>query len=120
MLEHFNKIKPSNMPMANIYSRLSDESAKDSINTSTHLCIIIHLFLSNGFNDSFLKTMWYHTHGCKNNYLCKSFVYLQSCIALEFCITIWIEVGESGHGKYIIYGLNDRYKWILKLSMENY
>ena len=44
-------------------------------------------------------------------------MYLLSCITLEFSIIIDRAVGSPGHGKYVVDGLNDRYKWILKLSM---
>ena len=66
-----------------------------------------------------LKTLWDHTDGCAKKYHCASAIYLLSCLALEFSIIIDRELVESGHGKYMVYGMNDIYKWMLKLAMEN-
>ena len=55
--------------------------------------------------------------GFTNQYQCAPDIYLLSCIALEFYIIIYREVGEPGHRKYFVDGLNDRYKLMLRLEM---
>ena len=67
----------------------------------------------------YLKTMWYHTCGCANKYRFVPAIYLLSCLALWFSIIIEIAVVKPGHVKDVVDGLNARYKWMLKLEMEN-
>ena len=81
-LDHFNKLKPSTIPMEQFHSRLSDESDQYASTTTTHLCIILQFFLTRQMISPFLITIWYHTDGCANKYRCESDIYLLSCLAL--------------------------------------
>ena len=40
-LDHFKKLMPSTIPMAQFHSHIYQESEQDDITTDTHLCIII-------------------------------------------------------------------------------
>ena len=44
-IEHFNKLKPSTIPMTHFNSRLSDESDQDDSTPATNVCINLQLFL---------------------------------------------------------------------------
>ena len=46
-LGHFNKLKLFIISMAQFHSNLSDENDQDASNNTTHICIIIHIFLQN-------------------------------------------------------------------------
>ena len=67
----------------------------------------------------FLTTMLDDTDGCAKQYHCASYVYLLSCLALEFSTIIDKEVGAPGYGKYVVDSINDGDKWMLNLAMEN-
>ena len=62
--------------------------------------------------------MWEHTDGCAKQFSCSSTNYILSCLSLEFSIIIYILVGAPKHRKYLVGGLHDRYKRILKLAMS--
>ena len=81
-LDHFNKFKPSTIPMENFHSNVSDESDQDASTTETHLCIIIQFLLTNWMISPLLTTMWDHTDGCANKYCCAYNIYLLSCLDL--------------------------------------
>ena len=49
-LDHFNKLKPSTIPMAQFHSQLSDESDHDARTTATNLLILIQFIITK--NDS--------------------------------------------------------------------
>ena len=80
--EHFNKLKPSTIPMAKIHYHLSDESDQDSSTTATHIFILLQFLLKNQIIDPYLTTMWDHTYGSAKHYRCTSAIYLPSCLAL--------------------------------------
>ena len=88
VLDHFNKLKPSTMPMVKFYSCLSNESYQDASNTATHLCILPQFILKNGTIAPFLTIVWDQTDSCENQYRYASTIYLISCIDLEFSIII--------------------------------
>ena len=41
LFDKFNKLKPSTIPLAQFYSRLSDKSDQDVSNTATRLSILL-------------------------------------------------------------------------------
>ena len=45
-LSTFNKLKPSTIPMSQLYSHLSGEIYQDASITATHLCIILRFILT--------------------------------------------------------------------------
>ena len=68
--DHFNKFKPSTIPMAQFHYHLSDESDQDASTTATHLCIILKFLLTEKMISPYLTTMWDHTDGCSKQYHC--------------------------------------------------
>ena len=62
-LEHFNKLKPSNIPTEQFHSNLSDESDQNDITIATHLHILLQFILTKGMIAPFLKTIWDHRDG---------------------------------------------------------
>ena len=68
--------------MVQFSSHLLYESDQDTSTNATHLCILLHLIISNGFIDSYLKTMLDHIYGCEKQYSCAYDIYVLSCIAL--------------------------------------
>ena len=116
-LNKFNKFTPSGVPMAEFNPRLSDEIDKDYITTATNLSIILNLILSKYLIDLFMTSMWDHTYSCAKQYHCEYDIYLLSCLDLELRIIIYKAVGEPGHGKDVVDGMNVRDKRIIKLSM---
>ena len=103
--------------MVNFNSLLSDEIDQDASTTVTHLCIILQFLLTKEMIYPYLTTIWDHTNGCANRYRCETAIYLLSCLALEFSIIIDRSVVAPEHGKYVVDGLNDREKRMLKLIM---
>ena len=103
--------------MSQIYSRLSDDTDQDSINSATHLCIFTHFLISIRFITSFLKTMWDEKYGCEKNYCFIYAIYIKSWLYLEYFITLDRYVGAPVSGKYVVGGSNFIYKCILKLEM---
>ena len=65
-LDHFNKLKPYNIPMAKFCYRLSDESDKDSSTTTTNTFILIPFLLKKHYS-SILDN-----HFRSQGWLCKS------------------------------------------------
>ena len=57
-------------------------------------------------------TVWKETDGCKKQYRCSFVVYLMIFFSLELKLSNDIEIGAPGHGKYVVDGLNSRYKGI--------
>ena len=55
VLEHFNKLKPSTIPMAQLHYSISDESNQYSITISTHLRILLQFILTKEFISPFLQ-----------------------------------------------------------------
>ena len=107
-LEHFNKLKPSTIPMEQLRCHLSDGSDQDYSTTVTHIFILIKFLLTKNILALFLTTMWYHTDGCANQYRCASAIYLLSCLSVKFCFIIDRPVGTPGNVKHVIDGLNAR------------
>ena len=62
--------------------------------------------------------MWYHTDDCAKIYHCSSYIYLLSCLALELYIIIYGPVVAPGYGKYMVDGMNDSDKQMLKIATE--
>ena len=62
--------------------------------------------------------MWDHINDCAKQNLCKSDIYLLSCLALELCIIIYKVVGAPGHGKDLVDIIYYRDKHTLKLTMD--
>ena len=62
-----------------------------------------------------MTTMWDHMYGYGNQYHCEYYIYLLSCLVLEFIIIIDRKVFAPGHGKDVVSGINDRYKQVIKL-----
>ena len=81
-LDHFEKLKPPTIPMAQFNSHLSDESYQDASTIATHLCIILQFIITKGMIAPFLKTMWDHTYCCAKQDHCASAIYLLSCLDL--------------------------------------
>ena len=81
-LEHFNKLKPSTIPMAQSNSHLSNENYQDASTTATHICIIIKFLLTKQIIDHFLTTAWDHTDSCEKQYQCALAIYILSYISL--------------------------------------
>ena len=54
-------------------------------------------------------------YGYGNQYHCEYYIYLLSCLVLEFIIIIDRKVFAPGHGKDVVSGINDRYKQVIKL-----
>ena len=63
LLEHFKKMKPSNIPMAQFHSRLSDESDQDYRTTVAHPRIILLFIITKQMISPLLTTMWDHMYG---------------------------------------------------------
>ena len=119
-LDHFNNLKPSTITMAQCHSHLSDKSYQDASTTTTYLCILLQFLLAKKMISTFLTIMWDHTDDCANQYCCASAIYLLSCLTLEFSIIIYKAARAPTNGKYVVYGLNARFKRMLKLEMSNY
>ena len=105
--------------MSQSHSHLSGESYQEAITTVTHLCILLQFIIRKQIISPLLKTMWYQTYGCANQYHCASSICLLSFLALEFSFVVERAVVPPGHGKDVVDGLNDRYKWIPKLVISN-
>ena len=65
----------------------------------------------------FLATMWYHTVGWAKKHHFASYIYLLSCLALEFSLFVDISIGAPGHEKVVFDSLNARDKSISKLAI---
>ena len=117
-LYHFNKLKPSTIPMVQFHSHLSHEIDQYASTTATHLSILNQFLLTKQIIYPFLTTMWCHRYGCANQYRCVSDIYLLSCLALGFSGIIDKTVVSPVHGKDVVGCLNSRYKLMLKLEME--
>ena len=63
VLDQFNKLKPSTIPMAQFFSRLYDEIDQLASTTSTHISIIIQFILTKEMIHRLFTTMWYHMGG---------------------------------------------------------
>ena len=61
--DHFNKFKPSTIPMAKFHYRLSDESDQDTSTTATHLHILLWFIFTKKMISLLLTTKWYHMDG---------------------------------------------------------
>ena len=85
LIEHFNKLKPSTIPMAQFHSFTYDEIFQDARNIVTYIYILLQFILTKQMIAPFLTTMWDHTCGCANHYHCASAIYLLSC--LDFLLT---------------------------------
>ena len=96
---------------------LPDESDQDAITTVIHIFIVLHLLISKGFINLFLKIMWYIRDILSKEYRCKSTIYLLYCLDLEFSTSIGIDVGIPGLVNHVVYYINYRGKQILEFSM---
>ena len=63
-LDHFNKLKPPTIPIAQFCYRLSYQSYQNASPTATHICIILQLLLTEAFIAPFMTTIWDHIDGC--------------------------------------------------------
>ena len=63
--------------------------------------------------------IWENTDGCTDQYLCTTALYLLSMLAHAYNIIIDSGVGEPGHGRYFVDGLNDTNKKFLSMLTTN-
>ena len=77
VLDHFNKFKPSIIPMKKKHYYFSDKIGQAASTTAKNIFIIINFILSKGFIASFLTTIWYQKYGFTNQYNCESTIYMQ-------------------------------------------
>ena len=103
--------------MAQFHSHLSDESDQGDRTIGTNLRMLLNFILTKQMIYPFLTSTWDHTNGCTKQYHCASAIYILSCHDLEISITIDRSEVSPGHGKDVVDGRGDRYKWMLKLSV---
>ena len=60
-----------------------------------------------------MNTIWENTGGCVEQYRCTTVLYLSSILSHTYNIIIYHDVGEPGHVKEIVDGLNATDKWLL-------
>ena len=116
-IEHFDKLKPPIIPMAQSHSYLSHEIDQDLSTTTTHLRVLLQFLIRKTIIVPLFTTMWYQTGGWVYQYCCTSAIYLLLCLFLSYSILIERAVGSPGHVKYMVNDLNARDKWLLKLAM---
>ena len=58
------------------------------------------------------------TYGCAEKYIYATVLYLLSMLSHTYNIIIDCGVGETGHGKYVVYGLNATDKIFLSVLTE--
>ena len=68
LIEKFNKLEPSTIPMAKFHFHISDESDQDASTSAMHIRILNQLLLTKGFIAQFLPTMWDRADGCAKHY----------------------------------------------------
>ena len=92
-LNHFRKLKPYIISMAQFYSRLSDEIDQGSRTTVTHLHTLLQFLLTQKAIAPLLTIICDDTDCCANQYHCASDIYLLSFPGLDFYIIIDRAVG---------------------------
>ena len=63
------------------------------------------------------STIWDNIYGCADKYRCTTVLYLLSTFYHAYKILIYHDVGASGHGKYVAYGLNATDNFFLSILM---
>ena len=85
---------------------LSDNRKQDSLKPAEHSKHIIELLQNITVLFSKIINIWENTDGCAEKYYCDTALYLLSILAHEYNIIIDRGVGELGHGRYVVDGLN--------------
>ena len=98
------------------HSPFSDESKQDACTTNAHVGVLVEILKGNGklITGSILYD---ETDGCGNQYYCGTAIYLLIVLVLQYGIVIDRAIGDPGHGKDIVDGLNATDKHFLQGKM---
>ena len=66
-----------------------------------------------------MSNVWKNTNGCTKKYWCATAIYLLSILEHAYNITIDRGVGETGHGRGVVDGLNATNFIIISMLMKN-
>ena len=66
-----------------------------------------------------LSAIQKNTNGCAEKYRCASAIYLMSVLSQCFSIVIYQGISAPGHGKEVVYGVNDIDKRYIYQLMYN-
>ena len=80
--------------------------------------LIIEFFKVNGILAN-TSTIWENTYGCAYQYKCSGMLYLISILAYAYQINIDHGVGELGHVRLVVDGLNVTTKEFISMLMSN-
>ena len=117
-LEHFSAAPQADINSSTLsrprhavfHSFLSDNSKQDAATTTAHSKLLIPLLKNKQVLTTSLSTIWENTDGCGEQYRCASAMYLMSVMSQNYSIIIDRGISSPGHGKELVYVLNDVYK----------
>ena len=127
-LEHFsvlpkvdiNSTTPSRQRHAVFRSFLSDDSKQDNATTTAHRKRLISLLKEKKALTTYLSTIWENTDGCAEQYICASALYLMSVMSQCYLVITYRGISTPGHGKEVVYGLNDVDNCYIYQLMSNF
>ena len=96
---------------------MSDDNKQDAVTTYEHNKLIIELLQSRPVLFSNISTIWENTDFCSDQYHCATTLYLLPMLEHAYNIIIYRSVGDPGHGRDVIDGLNDTHKIFISMLM---
>ena len=116
--EHFNKFKPSTTLLQN-FIIIHLITVIRMIALLQHIfTLFFNFFLKINYGSVLDNHVGLHWWFSKASLLCISYVYIiMSCFKIS--IIVDISVGAPGRGKYLVDGMNNIDKWMIKLEMAN-
>ena len=98
---------------------LLDDSEQYDANNISHIKRLIELLKERKVLESSLSTIWENTDDCAEQYICTTALYLMSVMLQCYSVIIDYGISAPGHGREVIYGLNDIDKRYIYQLMSN-
>ena len=100
-----------------VFNFSPDDSKQYTITKAEHGKLIIELSQNRIVLFYDMSNTWVNTDGCVEQYCCETSLYLLSMLTNAYNIIIYRSVGDPGHGRDVIDGLNDTHKIFISMLM---